>query len=327
MNFLKNKTILITGGTGSFGRAAVEFLTKSNKPKKIIIFSRDENKQYEMQKIFKNKNLRFFLGDIRDEERLIVAFKDVDYVIHAAAQKHVPAAEYNPFECIKTNVNGAQSIISACLKTKVKKVVALSTDKACNPINLYGATKLCAEKLFINANQFSGAKGTKFSVVRYGNVIASRGSVIPFFKELVEKKAKFLPLTHKDMTRFFITLADSVKFVFDNLKDNSGGEISIPKMNSILIQDLIKIINTKIKIKIVGIRPGEKIHEILYSKAESAQVYETKNSFRIYSNNIIKQKKIGKKVRNDFDYISNSKKFLNKKAIFQLVKKSKVLSH
>lgn len=327
MNFLKNKTILITGGTGSFGRAAVEFLSKSKKPKKIIIFSRDENKQYEMQKIFKNKNLRFFLGDIRDEERLIVAFKDVDYVIHAAAQKHVPAAEYNPFECIKTNINGAQSIISACLKTKVKKVVALSTDKACNPINLYGATKLCAEKLFINANQFSGAKGTKFSVVRYGNVIASRGSVIPFFKELVEKKAKFLPLTHKDMTRFFITLADSVKFVFDNLKDNSGGEISIPKMNSILIQDLIKIISTKIKIKIVGVRPGEKIHETLYSKAESSQVYESKNSFRIYSNKIIKQKKIGKKVRNDFDYISNSKKFLNKKAIFQLVKKSKVLSH
>ena len=327
MNFLKNKTILITGGTGSFGRAAVEFLTKNQKPKKIIIFSRDENKQYEMQKIFKNKNLRFFLGDIRDEERLIVAFKDVDYVIHAAAQKHVPAGEYNPFECIKTNINGAQSIISACLKTKVKKVVALSTDKACNPINLYGATKLCAEKLFINANQLSGAKGTKFSVVRYGNVIASRGSVIPFFKELVEKKAKFLPLTHKDMTRFFITLADSVEFVFDNLKGNSGGEISIPKMNSILIQDLIKLISAKIKIKIVGVRPGEKLHEILYSKDESDQVYETKNSFKIYPNYNIEQKKIGKKVSNDFEYISNSKKFLNKKAIFQLVKKSKVLTH
>lgn len=327
MNFLKNKTILITGGTGSFGSAAVKFLTKTQKLKKIIIFSRDENKQYEMQKIFKNKNLRFFLGDIRDEERLIVAFKDVDYVIHAAAQKHVPAGEYNPFECIKTNINGAQSIISACLKTNVKKVVALSTDKACNPINLYGATKLCAEKLFINANQLSGAKGTKFSVVRYGNVIASRGSVIPFFKELVEKKAKFLPLTHKDMTRFFITLADSVEFVFDNLKSTSGGEISIPKMNSILIQDLIKLISAKIKIKIIGVRPGEKIHEILYSKDESDQVYETKNSFKIYPNYNIKQKKIGKKVSNDFEYISNSKKFLNKKAIFQLVKKSKVLSH
>mgnify|MGYP002850809337 FL=1 len=173
MNFLKNKTILITGGTGSFGNAAVEYLTYHCKPKKIIVFSRDENKQYEMQKKFKNKNLRFFLGDVRDEDRLLIAFKNVDYVIHAAAQKHVPAGEYNPFECIKTNINGAQSIISACFKTNVKKVVALSTDKACNPINLYGATKLCAEKLFINANQLSGPGGTKFSVVRYGNVIAS----------------------------------------------------------------------------------------------------------------------------------------------------------
>ena len=203
MNFLKNKIILITGGTGSFGNAAVEYLTTHCKPKKIIIFSRDENKQYEMQKKFKNNNLRFFLGDVRDEDRLLIAFKNVDYVIHAAAQKHVPAGEYNPFECIKTNINGAQSVISACFKTNVKKVVALSTDKACNPINLYGATKLCAEKLFINANQLSGPGGTKFSVVRYGNVIASRGSVIPFFKELVKNKANYLPLTHKDMTRFF----------------------------------------------------------------------------------------------------------------------------
>ena len=218
MNFLKNKTILITGGTGSFGHEAVKFLTSNCKLKKIIIFSRDENKQYEMQKKFKDRNLRFFLGDIRDEERLLHAFKGVDFVIHAAAQKHVPAAEYNPFECIKTNVNGAQSIISACLKTNVKKVIALSTDKACNPINLYGATKLCAEKLFINANQLSGKDGTKFSVVRYGNVLASRGSVIPYFKELVEKKAKFLPLTHPEMTRFFITLSDSIKFVLNNLK-------------------------------------------------------------------------------------------------------------
>ena len=323
MNFLKNKTILITGGTGSFGNAAVEFLTKRCKLKKIIIFSRDENKQYEMQKKFKNKNLRFFLGDIRDEERLLTAFKDVDYVVHAAAQKHVPAAEYNPFECIKTNINGAHSIISACLKTKVKKVVALSTDKACNPINLYGATKLCAEKLFINANQLSGPGETKFSVIRYGNVIASRGSVIPFFKELVKKKAKFLPLTHNDMTRFFITLPDSVEFVFNNLKTVSGGEIVIPKMNSIFIKDLINMISSKIKIKIVGIRPGEKIHEILYSKDESNQVYETSNSFKIYPSYKTNHKKTGKKVSKNFEYISNSKKYLNKQAIFKLVKKVK----
>ena len=325
MNFLKNKTILITGGTGSFGNAAVEFLTKKCKLKKIIIFSRDENKQYEMQKKFKNENLRFFLGDIRDEERLLIAFRDVDYVIHAAAQKHVPAAEYNPFECIKTNINGAQSIISACMKSNVKKVIALSTDKACNPINLYGATKLCAEKLFINANQISGPKGPKFSVIRYGNVIASRGSVIPFFKELVNNKSKFLPLTHNDMTRFFITLPDTVEFVFNNLQSISGGEIIIPKMNSIYIKDLIKMISTNIQIKVVGVRPGEKIHEVLYSKDESNEVYEVKNSFKIYPSYKPNQKIVGKKVKKDFEYISSSKKYLNKIAIMKLIKKSKVL--
>ena len=326
MNFLKNKTILITGGTGSFGNAAVEYLTHHCKLKKIIIFSRDENKQYEMQKKFKDKNLRFFLGDVRDEDRLLIAFRNVDYVIHAAAQKHVPAGEYNPFECIKTNINGAQSIISACFKTNVKKVVALSTDKACNPINLYGATKLCAEKLFINANQLSGAGGTKFSVVRYGNVIASRGSVIPFFKELVKNKANYLPLTHKDMTRFFLTLPDSVKFVFNNLNNIVGGEITIPKMNSILIKDIIKMIDKKIKIKIVGVRPGEKIHEILCSKEESDLIYETKNSFIIYPNYKPNIKKSGKKVKSDFEYVSNSKKYLNNTAIINLINKSKVLS-
>ena len=325
MNFLKNKTILITGGTGSFGHEAVKFLTSNCKLKKIIIFSRDENKQYEMQKKFKDRNLRFFLGDIRDEERLLHAFKGVDFVIHAAAQKHVPAAEYNPFECIKTNVNGAQSIISACLKTNVKKVIALSTDKACNPINLYGATKLCAEKLFINANQLSGKDGTKFSVVRYGNVLASRGSVIPFFKELVKKKAKFLPLTHPEMTRFFITLPDSIKFVLNNLKNTSGGEIVIPKMNSIFIKDLIKAINSEIKIKIVGVRPGEKINEVLYSKDESSQVYETSDSFKIYPSYKTGLKKVGKKVNKHFEYVSNSIKYLNKQAVIKLIKKSKLL--
>ena len=325
MNFLKNKTILITGGTGSFGNAAVEFLTKKCQLKKIIIFSRDENKQYEMQKKFNNKNLRFFLGDIRDEERLLTAFNGVDYVIHAAAQKHVPAAEYNPFECIKTNINGAQSIISACMKSKIKKVIALSTDKACNPINLYGATKLCAEKLFINANQISGPKGTKFSVIRYGNVIASRGSVIPYFKELVRSKAKFLLLTHIDMTRFFITLPDTVKFVFNNLREISGTEIIIPKMNSIFIKDLIKFIDPMIKIKIIGIRPGEKIHEILYSKDESNKVYESKNSYKIYPSYKTNIKPTGKKIKKDFEYISGSKKFLNKLAVIKLIKKSKVL--
>lgn len=326
MNFLNNKTILITGGTGSFGNAAVEFLTSKCKLKKIIIFSRDENKQFEMRQKFKNKNLRFFLGDVRDEERLIMALKEVDYVIHAAAQKQVPAAEYNPFECIKTNVYGAQSIITATIKTGVKKVIALSTDKACNPINLYGATKLCAEKLFVNANQLSGIRGTIFSVVRYGNVIASRGSVIPYFKELIKKNKKALPLTHEEMTRFFITLPDSIIFVINSLKNMVGGEIAIPKMNSIFIKDLIKIINAKSKIKIIGVRPGEKIHEILCSKDESKFIYEHKDSFQIYPDYLQNKKKLGKKVKAGFTYISNSDKYLNKQKIFKLIKKSKVLN-
>ena len=203
--------------------------------------------------------------------------------------------------------------------------MALSTDKACNPINLYGATKLCAEKLFINANQISGPKGTKFSVVRYGNVIASRGSVIPYFKDLVKKKSEYLPLTHIDMTRFFITLQDSVQFVFNNLKNISGGEIAIPKMNSIYIRDLINIINNKIKIKIIGIRPGEKVNEILYSKDEANQVYETSDSYKILPAYKTKDKISGKKVSNSSEYISNSKKYLNKEAIIKLIKKSKVL--
>ena len=325
MNFLKNKTVLITGGTGSFGNSAVEFLTNQAKLKKIIIFSRDENKQFEMRKKFKDKNLRFFLGDIRDEERLIMALKEVDYVIHAAAQKQVPAAEYNPFECIKTNVYGAQSIISAAIKTGVKKVIALSTDKACNPINLYGATKLCAEKLFVNANQLSGSKGAVFSVVRYGNVIASRGSVIPYFKELIKKKIRELPLTHKDMTRFFITLPDSVSFVINSLKNMRGGEITIPKMNSIFIKDLIKIIDPKVKTKITGVRPGEKIHEVLCSKDESNLIYEQKDSFIIYPEYILGSRKLGKKIKNEFIYSSNSKKYLNSNKIKKLIKKSKVL--
>jgi len=325
MNFLKNKTLLITGGTGSFGSAAVEFLSKKCKLKKIIIFSRDENKQFEMQKKFKNKNLRFLLGDVRDEERLVMALKDVEYVIHAAAQKQIPASEYNPIECIKTNVYGSQSIITASIKTKVKKVIALSTDKACNPINLYGASKLCAEKLFVNGNQLSGKKGTIFSVVRYGNVIASRGSVIPYFKELAQNGKKELPLTDKDMTRFFITLPDSVIFVMNSLNNMKGGEIYIPKMNSIYIKDLIKIIDSRAKIKIVGVRPGEKIHEMLVSQNESNLIYEQKNSFTIYPPGITNNKKIGKKIKLEFIYTSNLKKCLNKNKINHLIKKSKVL--
>lgn len=324
MDFLKGKTILITGGTGSFGKVAVKLLLAKCKLKKLIIFSRDENKQFEMQKQFSNKTLRYFLGDIRDEQRLEMALNKVDYVIHAAAQKQVPAAEYNPFECIKTNIYGSQSLITASIKCRVKKIIALSTDKACNPINLYGATKLCSEKLFVNANQLTGSKKTIFSVVRYGNVIASRGSVIPFFKELIEKN-KTLPLTHKDMSRFFITLEDAVLFVLSCLKKMDGGEIYIPKMNSIYIEDLIKIINSKARITIVGKRPGEKIHETLFTGQESNLIYEQKDLYLIYPENISINKRVGKRLSNEFQYVSNCKENLNISRIKKLIIDSKVL--
>ena len=323
MKFLNGKTLLITGGTGSFGNAATKYILKNLRIKKLIIFSRDENKQYLMQQKFIDKRLRFFLGDIRDEERLIMAFRDVDYVINAAAQKHVPIAEYNPFECVKTNIYGSQSIISASMKTGVKRVLSLSTDKACNPINLYGATKLCSEKLFINANKLAAPNGTKYGIVRYGNVIASRGSVIPLFKTLLQNK-KIIPLTDKDMTRFFITLEEAVKFVLNCLLNLRNGELFIPKMNSIYIKDLIKILDPNAKIKIVGIRPGEKIHEILCSKDELGTIYECKNYIIIYPIDFNK-KKIGKKIKNSFNYSSDSKEFLNKEKIKILLKKSKIL--
>lgn len=318
MKYLRNKTLLITGGTGSFGNAAVKYLLAKSEIKKIIIFSRDENKQYEMQNKYSDKRLRFFLGDVRDEERLLLAINDVDFIIHAAAQKHVPAAEYNPFECIKTNVFGSQALISAALKKNVKKVIFLSTDKACNPINLYGASKLCSEKLFINANQYSKGK-TIFSVVRYGNVMGSRGSVIPHFKNIL-KSGKLLPLTDKKMSRFFITLEDAVKFVFNSLNISKGKEIFIPLMNSIYIYDLIKILDVRAKVKIANIRPGEKIHERLCSEGEVENIYKYKKFFIIYPG-FEKIKRYGKLVPKNFDYISNSKNFLNKNKIKKLINK------
>ena len=318
MNFLKNQNILITGGTGTFGHEIVSYLLKSIKVKKLIIFSRDENKQFEMsKKLGSNKRVRFFIGDVRDESRLMTALRGVDYVIHAAAMKHVPASEYNPDECIKTNIDGAKSVITASIERKVKKVIALSTDKACNPINLYGATKLCAEKLFINANQLSNF--TKFSVVRYGNVIGSRGSVIPYFKDLLNKKI-VLPLTSKEMTRFFIPIQDALRFVLESLNMSNGGEIFIPKMNSIKILDLIKLLDSKAKIKVIGIRPGEKLHESLFSFDEARSVYQNKSSFIIYSENLIFKKKYGKKLNKKNAYVSSDLNFLNKKKIASYLK-------
>jgi len=306
----KNKTILITGGTGSFGQTCSKFLLEKYKPKKLIIFSRDENKQYLMAQNFKHKNIRFFIGDVRDAGRVNIAMRDVDYVIHAAALKHVPIAEYNPIECIKTNIYGAENIINAAINCKVKKVIALSTDKATNPINLYGASKLAAEKLFTAANSLSGMQNTSFSVVRYGNVINSRGSVIPFFKKLVEEKSKFLPITHYDMTRFFLSLEDSVKFVLNCFFIMQKGEVFVPKMSSLKICDLARVLSPKSKLKLIGLRPGEKIDEVLLSKEENHYLLEFKDYFVIFRGNQQmlnynrKFKNKGKKVSKSFYYSS-----------------------
>lgn len=259
-----NASILITGGTGSFGRKFTETLLKRFSPRKVIIYSRDELKQFEMQQQFNQGCMRYFIGDVRDRDRMTMATRGVDYVIHAAALKQVPAAEYNPMECIRTNVNGAENVIYAALENKVRRVIALSTDKAANPINLYGATKLCSDKLFVSANNLVGGdKPTRFSVVRYGNVVGSRGSVVPFFKKLIESGEKELPVTDARMTRFWITLQQGVDFVLDNFRRMSGGEIFVPKLPSIRIVDLVEAMAPGMPAKIVGIRPGEKLHEVM----------------------------------------------------------------
>jgi UDP-N-acetylglucosamine 4,6-dehydratase len=258
-----NKSILITGGTGSFGKEYVKTILERYKPKRLVIYSRDELKQYEMEKVFHESCMRYFIGDVRDRDRLAQAMAGVDYVIHAAALKHVPAAEYNPMECIKTNIHGAENVIHAALAKNVEKVIALSTDKAANPINLYGATKLCSDKLFVAANNITGENRTRFSVVRYGNVVGSRGSVVPFFKELIDEGADSLPITDTAMTRFWITLPQGVDFVLKNFQRMHGGEIFVPKIPSIKVVDLAKAMAPEMPQKIVGIRPGEKLHETM----------------------------------------------------------------
>lgn len=257
------KNILITGGTGSFGKKYTEMLLQKFKPNKIIIFSRDELKQFEMAQVFNDSCMRYFIGDVRDNDRLIEAMNGVDYVIHAAALKQVPAAEYNPMECIKTNVHGAENVIKAAITNNVEKVMALSTDKAANPINLYGATKLASDKLFVAANNMVGKGQTRFSVVRYGNVIGSRGSVVPFFQKLIEEGAMELPITDPQMTRFLITLEGGVEFVLKDFERMQGGEIFVPKIPSMHITELAKAMAPELPHKIVGIRPGEKLHEIM----------------------------------------------------------------
>lgn len=276
---LNDKTILVTGGTGSFGKKFVKTVLSRYSPKKIIIFSRDELKQYEMQHEFPYPELRFFIGNVRDVARLNQAMEGVDIVIHAAAMKHVPIAEYNPTECIKTNIYGAENVIEAALQQNVEKVIALSTDKAANPVNLYGATKLASDKLFVAANNIAGGKRTIFSVVRYGNVAGSRGSVVPFFKSLMEKGYDHFPITDERMTRFWITLQQGVDFVLQNLARMQGGEIFVPKIPSIRITDLAEAFNPELPHKIVGIRPGEKLHEIMCPADESHLTLEFSDHF------------------------------------------------
>lgn len=332
----KNKSILITGGTGSFGKSFIQKLILEKYPfRRIIIFSRDELKQYEMKTndIFdekKYKNLRYFIGDVRDKNRLLQAFQDVDYVIHAAALKQVPAAEYNPFETIKTNIIGSQNIIEAALERNVKKIVALSTDKASSPINLYGATKLCSDKLFVSANNVSGFKDISFSVVRYGNVMGSRGSVIPYF--LKKKKSGVLNITHKNMTRFNITLPESIELVLWTLKNAFGAEILVPKIPSYKIMDLAKSICDKCRIKVTGVRPGEKINEEMISFEESRNVIELKKYYVVLQGGNIRQKRFyiknfkGKFLNKQFSYNSDSNlEFLTKNKLKKLINKNVII--
>lgn len=280
--FLKDKTILVTGGTGSFGKKFIRTVLERYPVKKVIVYSRDELKQFEMQQMFKNESrLRFFIGDVRDKERLYLAFRGVDIVIHAAAIKQVPAAEYNPMECIKTNINGAENIIEASLYTNVQRVIALSTDKAANPINLYGATKLCSDKIFVAGNNLVGDRNLRFSVVRYGNVAGSRGSVVPFFRNLINNGATELPITDENMTRFWITLEQGVQFVLNNLVRMHGGEVFVPKIPSIRIVDLATAMAPNAKQNIIGIRPGEKIHEVMCPRDDFQHTIEFDKFFII----------------------------------------------
>lgn len=274
-------SILITGGTGSFGKQYVKTLLRRYKPRRVIVFSRDELKQFEMQRDFTHESMRYFIGDVRDKDRLVMAMRGVDYVIHAAALKQVPAAEYNPTECIKTNIHGAENVIQAALDCGVKKVIALSTDKAANPINLYGATKLCSDKLFVAANNLAGERATRFAVVRYGNVVGSRGSVVPFFRGLIDNGATELPVTDIRMTRFWITLQQGVNFVLKNFERMQGGEVFVPKIPSVRVADLAKSLAPELAIKIIGIRPGEKLHEVMCPQDDSHLTLEFEDHYVI----------------------------------------------
>ena len=314
MKQFNGATILVTGGTGSFGKKFSKMVLKDFDPKKLIIFSRDEMKQWDMaQSFIDDDRIRFFIGDVRDRDRLYRAFDGVDYVVHAAATKIVPTAEYNPFECIKTNINGAMNVIDAAIDRNVKAVVALSTDKASSPINLYGATKLASDKLFVSGNSLSGKKETKFSVVRYGNVMGSRGSVIPFFKSIVDDGGKSIPITDENMTRFMITLEQGVELVLHAFEDMVGGEIYVKKIPSMKVVDIAKTIAPTMKQEIIGIRPGEKIHEQMIGIEDVLYTYEYDKYFKILpaiQNWYLDKNRIldGSKVESSFTYSSDKNK-------------------
>lgn len=310
------KSILITGGTGSFGHKYTENLLSRYNPKRLIIYSRDELKQFEMQQKFNAPCMRYFIGDVRDKDRLTRAMQGVDYVIHAAAMKQVPAAEYNPTECIRTNIDGAENVINAAIDNSVSKVIALSTDKAANPVNLYGATKLASDKLFVAANNMVGSGKPRFSVVRYGNVVGSRGSVVPFFEKLIAEGTDHIPVTHTDMTRFWITLQQGVDFVLKNFERMLGGEIFVPKIPSIRITDLAEAMAPGVPIKIVGIRPGEKLHEMMCPGDMAFHTFEYDDHFVIapaikffnrsndFTANGLEEQ--GKPVSDGFEYVSDT---------------------
>jgi UDP-N-acetylglucosamine 4,6-dehydratase/5-epimerase len=323
-----DKAILVTGGTGSFGKQYVKTLLERYRPKRLIVYSRDELKQLEMQQTIDADCMRYFIGDVRDRERLVQALNGVDYVIHAAALKQVPAAEYNPVECIKTNIHGAENVIHAAFANNVEKVIALSTDKAANPINLYGATKLVSDKLFVAANNVAGGHRTRFAVVRYGNVVGSRGSVVPFFQRLIEEGCESLPITDARMTRFWITLKQGVDFVLKNFARMQGGEIFVPKIPSVNVADLARAMAPKIPHRIVGIRPGEKLHEIMCPSDDSHLTLEFDDHYVIkpailfsgivdFSTNRLGER--GVPVNSGFEFHSGrNSHFLNTEEIIQL---------
>ena len=334
-NFLKSskpkldgQSIMITGGTGSFGKAFIKKILSEYKPRRLVIFSRDELKQFEMAQEFNPQEhgcLRYFIGDVRDRDRLTLAMRNVDYVIHAAAMKQVPAAEYNPMECLKTNVDGAENVVRAAIDNHVKNVIALSTDKAANPINFYGATKLVSDKIFISGNNISGPKETRFSVVRYGNVIGSRGSVIPFFKKLIDNGTDHLPITDERMTRFWITLDQGVEFVLSSLSMMQGGEIYVPKIPSMKISDIAKYMAPDLPTKVVGIRPGEKLHECMIPEDEARNTIELPDryvlqpSYQFWKKSLPEYKN-GKPLPDGFSYSSDTNaEWLSKKEFHEML--------